>query len=446
MKKRSNFSFLQLFLLTLIFISCASGPDIETRNFAKTGDYQSAIYLIEENINRFYNNSNEVLYYLDKGLLEHYSGLHEESFNSLTKAENYIFDLYSKSITKKIGSLLINDNVTDYAGEDYEDIYINIFKALNFINQGNIESAFVEIRRFDNKQKELSTKYSALLAEGKESVKKNRAEQRDSSVEFHNSALARYISMLLYRSEGDMDSARIDRQYIDSAFEKQPSIYNFSQPKNLDNELQVPDNMARLNIVSFSGLAPIKEAKTERFFYYDTNDKLNYIKIELPYMVKQTSMVNKIQVLVDKADGTPVTDFILSPLESISNIAVDTFNQVQSIIYFRSITRALSKTAAREVVNVAYEEIGSDSTLGLFLGITSLVMNVTNKVTESADIRISKFFPSLASVGGVNLVPGVYNIRVNYYTSGSSLIKSEEFLNINVDKDKLNLLEAVCLK
>lgn len=446
MERKCSLIFAILFSFSFILNSCASGPDAQTRLFASEGNYQDALSIIEENKTVFYNNTNNVLYNLDKGLLEHYSGLHTESFDSLTKAENDIFNLYSKSISKKIGSYFVNDNVTEYAGEDYEDIYINIFKALNFIKQGNIESAFVEIRRFDNKQKELSTKYSALLAEGEKSIKKSGAEKRDSSVEFHNSALARYLSMLLYRSEGEMDSARIDRTYIDHAFEKQPSIYNFRQPKNLDEELNIPHNMARLNIISFSGLAPVKEAIAERIFYYDSNDKPNYIKIELPNMVKQSSMVYKIQVLVDKSDGSPVTDFILSPIESISNIAVDTFNRSQSLIYFRSITRALAKTATREAFNVASDEIGTNSTIGLIFGLTSLVMNVTNKVTENADIRISKFFPSLASVGGVNLEPGVYNVRVNYLTSNSSLIKTDEFLNVNIYKDRLNLLEAVCLK
>ena len=57
---------------------------------------------------------------------------------------------------------MVNDKVTDYAGEDFEDIYINIFNALNYINNDNIESAF-EQNAGSIINKELQVKYAKSI-------------------------------------------------------------------------------------------------------------------------------------------------------------------------------------------------------------------------------------------------------------------------------------------
>ncbi len=77
-----------------------------------------------------------MLYYLDLGMLHHYAGNYAKSNEFLQKAEYAIEELFTASVSKIATSLLLNDNALDYSGEDYEDIYLNIFKALNFIALG----------------------------------------------------------------------------------------------------------------------------------------------------------------------------------------------------------------------------------------------------------------------------------------------------------------------
>ncbi|HOS29526.1 MAG TPA: hypothetical protein PLR39_01880, partial [Treponemataceae bacterium] len=174
-------------------------------NYVAGSEFAEAVYFIEENQQELYTKNDLVLKSLDIGLLSHYNRDFKYSSMQLSEAERFMYEYYTKSISQSISSFLLNDNVIDYAGDPYEDIYTNLFMALNYASQGNIESAFVEIRRFDNKQKELSLTYQGAIQEAKNQV----AAGNDFSgnVEFHNSALARYISMLLYRSEGMLDSA-----------------------------------------------------------------------------------------------------------------------------------------------------------------------------------------------------------------------------------------------
>jgi hypothetical protein len=48
-------------------------------------------------------------------------------------------------------------------------------------------------------------------------------------------------------------------------------------------------------------------------------------------------------------------------------------------------------------------------------------------------------------VGGINLEPGTYSFRVNYY-GPRGLIQSIERNDVPVEAGKLNLVETVCLR
>jgi len=64
---------------------------------------------------------------------------------------------------------------------------------------------------------------------------------------------------------------------------------------------------------------------------------------------------------------------------------------------------------------------------------------------QTVDTRMTRFLPAGASVGGINLAPGVYSFTVNYY-SGNSIINSKRFENYNAEAGKLNLVEDFYLK
>ena len=127
-------------------------------------DYEAALNSLELEKEELYSETDTVLYNLDSGILAHYSKNWTVSNANFSEAEKLIEYYYSKSITQNVASFFSNDTVIDYSGEEYEDIYTNIFMALNYIQLGKTEDAFVEIRRFDNKLKALSVKYADELA------------------------------------------------------------------------------------------------------------------------------------------------------------------------------------------------------------------------------------------------------------------------------------------
>jgi hypothetical protein len=64
--------------------------------------------------------------------------------------------------------------------------------------------------------------------------------------------------------------------------------------------------------------------------------------------------------------------------------------------------------------------------------------------SESADIRMSRYLPNKAYIGGINLDPGTYSVIINYY-NGANIFEREEHKDIIVKSSGLNLLRSVNL-
>jgi len=273
MKKLLLSIFIASFLF-IAFVGCSSmrtskGQYVGVREKLRQQDYDACVVQIEESKDKFYKEKEKVLFYLDMGMLYHYCGDYELSNEFLTEAEYAIEDLYTKSVGQAAASLLLNDNALAYFGEDYEDLYLNIFKALNYIHLNKPEDAFVEIRRVNNKLNVLEDKYEEIAKQYNESVDKKK-EFKVGDNKFHNSALARYLSMLIYQADGKYDDAMIDLAEIKEAFKLQPIVYDFNQPE-LDNYLADTDK-AQLFFLTFVGNSP--EKKTNTLWIHTEKDKL----------------------------------------------------------------------------------------------------------------------------------------------------------------------------
>ena len=438
----------------MIFISCSTMGNYDftaVDQSLDTGAYEVAYQVITADSDRIYSSRDQVLQSLDLGVLSHYAGEYQRSNQELTQAERKIEEYYAKSISQSISSYLVNDTVVDYDGEIFEDIYINILMALNYIHLGNIEDAFVEIRRFDNKLKAASAKYSdKIAAANQENTSNGENPVAVPKMDFHNSALARYLSMILYRSRGQLDSARIDMRYLDSAIASQPSLYNFAKPQSIQQELEVPQDMGRVNIIAFTGKSPRKEEEVLRL-YSDVGGF--YYKIAYPEMMRQDSVISSIQVtaipageiIAGQAVQTPqpIATVSLEPLESISNIAMDTFEQHKTLIYLRAILRSIGKATSSTVFGSLADD-SSNSGMGLLFSVLELASVVSTEATERADIRVARYLPSLAWVSGMNLEPGDYILNIEYKSGAGALVALEQKY-ITVTATGLNLVEAICL-
>jgi hypothetical protein len=439
MKRTAGF-FLLFLILVISLVSCATGnPYHRVDDAAYRGEYRQGIDTIEKDKKNLYRQKDAVLYYLDSGMLSHYASDYKESSRLLQEGERAIEEAFTKSVTMEIGTYILNDTTREYDGEDYEDIYINTFNALNYYHENNLEDAMVEIRRMNNKLQFLASKYGVIVSNlQKKALEDSTQLPQDPAAEkviFSNSALSRYLGMLFYRGRGQYDDARIDRDQIRLAFANAPALYPHKLPDSINRELEIPPDKARLNVIGFSGPSPIKEEEIIRIPIPNNR----YVKIALPVMIERPSAVNKIEVRFDSGETLE-----LELLENIAAIAKETFKQKLAVIYMKSVIRGVAKGVTSSVLEKTGDEVGGNA--GLFLGIASLGTQIFAEASELADLRISRYFPARAHVGGITLDPGTYSFTINYYSRSGQTIASFRHENVQLRTGGVNIAEAICLR
>lgn len=242
--------------------------------------------------------------------------------------------------------------------------------------------------------------------------------------------------MLLYRTDGLFDDARIDRDQIKLAFANQLAVYPFPVPKSINEELSIPRGKARINVLSFNGLSPHKIENLLRIPISGSN----WVKIALPVVTPRPSKIVRTVVELNTGES-----FDLELIEHLGAVAVETFKQRAALIYLKSVLRSVSKTVSSAVLDEGAKQ-ASDSSTSLLLSLLSLGTQIYAEASEQADLRMSRYFPDKALVGGITVDPGVYTITITYYSSNNTVLQIRTFENFEVGSGRLNLLEAVCIQ
>ena len=404
-------------------------------SFRDGGDFERAYVVLEEAKSDLYDAKDKVLYHLNAGMLAHFAGMVNDSIAHLEEAERLIEENLTKSFSAEIGTFLVNDTVRDYAGEDYEDIYTNLFLALDQYRRGDIERMMVELRRADNKLSVLARKYEVPLKKASAAS----GEPAMVSLRFSNSALIHYISLLGYRALGRSDDVRFDAQRIYDAFSTQPAMYPFQLPSSIKDEISLArDGKARVNFLVFSGKSPEKVSEIMRISIADGH----YIKLALPVMQDRYSPVTNVRVVFD--DGEIVQ---LELIEDMAAVATETFRLNYAFIRAKTIIRATAKSLAGVVADASSRNESNESgdeAMAAWLKVFSLFMQVFQEVSEVPDLRMSRYFPSLAFVGGISLPAGNYNMRIEFLSSRGKILHIQRVESFVAESGRLNLVEGVC--
>lgn len=467
MKKAiQSFFILPLSSFILLATGCGTlwtmtGQYAGTERMLAQGDFAAAAAQIERSHLTHYGSKDRVLYHLDLGLLQHYLGDYEASNRSLDEAEQAMEKAFTKSVTRAAASMLLNDNALEYAGEDYEGVYLNLFKALNYIALDRFNEAFVEVRRIDEKLKRLEDRHWEIAEEYNRASESKTVFEPD-ECRFQNSALGRWLSMLLYRAEGRPDEALIDLKKISNVWKLQPSMVPFDPP-DLSDALSPPaKGGVRVSFLGFCGQAPEKKADTlwihtqkDQIFigssatrtshrrmgvpdviYWSGIDPGYTFKFEMPGIEKRGSAVRRISVLVD---GKQM--LTLEPIERLENAAVEAFEARKPLVYLKTITRAVVKGIAAAQAQKAAEEKWGEMH-GLLAGLLS---GAAVGASENADLRISRFFPAAAYIGELDIPPGTHEINVVYTGYGGAVLYTDRIGDVEIREDGLNLIESFYL-
>jgi hypothetical protein len=411
--------------LAIVFSACSNVTEVY-RSIdldVAQGKYLPAIHTIQANA-AVYGEKSRVLYNLDIGLLYHYAGMPDSSDAYLFAAEREIGELYTKSISLAAISMLTNDNVLPYEGEDHEKVLVNLFLAMNYARQGNDEDALVEARKVDLKLREYSRQY-----EGKN--------------KYQEDALIRYIAGALYENDDQTNDAFISYRKAYDAYLKYETDYHTPIPPCLLDDLvrtgrvmgfddQVESFEQRggtvprgedpgrgsIFVIAYAGRGPVKEENRTTVSIPDSAGTVHTFQLALPRFVPRFRGPRAYHVRVEGAGDSLITWEDRTVIaEDVTQIAEKCLEDRLGLIYLKSGGRAVLKMLAAEQAKKGLRK--KDDNVLNFLG--SLAVDLVVGITEQADVRMWGTLPAQIQVARIWLPPGRYTTYIEAADGGYSV-------------------------
>jgi hypothetical protein len=257
---------------------------------------------------------------------------------------------------------------------------------------------------------------------------------------------------LIYRADGSYDGSRISLDKLKEAWQTYPDVYNFEMPAAVSNTTS--ERGTYLNILAFAGTGPSKEPIGARITtfndYVIISDPTEFhiqpiiipgikygwnFKFEFPTLHEEGTEVYDIEVYINGERYGK-----LELLENMSSVARKTFESNKSLIFFKTITRAIAKGISSSALGRTIKKEAD----GLFGDILAGIANAAVDATENADLRSWRTMPGYSFVGEYDLEPGKYNIEIRFLGGNGNILSKKVVENFTITRG-LNLIEAVHL-
>ncbi len=396
------------FLLAVVVLAagCASGPGLrQIDRLIGSGHCDRALRLMEESREE-YGINGRLLFLLDSAMVHMQCGRYASAQEFFHEAERTADLLWTESISQNAASLLVNDYMRAYPGEDYERAMIHLMSAVGYLQMGEPEEALVEARRLDTLLNVYNTKY----------VEKN---------VYKEDAFGRYLSGMLREDDNSPDEAFIDYLLAARAYQNYESAYGTRRPRSLEEDLlrlgravgrtedaeevlgadgpapaaaaSEPKDQGKVVYIQFSGDAPEKVQDT---LLIPTGR--GPISLAFPKMVVSPPACADGRLTLRSGDVVEEVDTEL--VEDVNRIAVKNLEDRKGRVIARTLLRAAAKQIAIEGVAAQ----GDDETAEAI----RLVLNLLNLAVERADTRSWKTLPGEIHLARSYLPPGRYSLTL----------------------------------
>jgi uncharacterized protein len=393
-----------------------------------------------------YGEKSRVLYGMDRGMTLHLAGDYQQSNAVLEQTEEELERLYTRKIRTETLAFMTNDTALPYEGDPYEQVLVNVLKALNYAVLGQWQDALVEARRVDHRLNVLSDR-----TQGKNA--------------YRDDGLARYLSGILYESTGDVNNAFIAYRKAYDTFEASRGWSHTAVPSQLRIDLlrtaealhftqelsqyqsvfpntkwetsQALQQLAQVVVISYNGRAPRKEdlfldlpisldalqlvllnrglLQSHRYsnrgvdtLLYGLNGRV--VRVALPGLVPQKTQMPLDRVHLISSDGTPVT-LNTELVHNVTALADKALSERMAGITVKALARAATKfTLAEGMARGAQQAVGKDAApwVGLVVGLMAKGLAVAS---EEADKRSWQTLPDEIHLGRAWVVPGRYHVH-----------------------------------
>jgi hypothetical protein len=358
-------------------------------------DLESALGLLAK---RKAPERNRLIFLMNRGMLLRMHGEFETSNQVFSEAKLLVADLNALSLREQTMALTINDAMRSYAGAPYEQVMLNIYSALNYLELGRFDDARVEALQVDLLLGELGDAEVGPL--------------------FDNDPFARYLSALIYEAGGELDDAMIAYRSAYESYRQHAGRYPLTLPRQLKYDLLriseavglTAENRgyasefatdswpseARLSeqgelvFIFNNGLAPVK---VEQALTAPVAHRGRLVHVALPVYQRRPAGFSFARL---KIDGRLIETEIFADIEEL---AIAELERNQPAILARTTARAILKYQLSK-------EAGKKNDLA------GLLVNIAGMLSERADTRSWMALPADIQLARVALPPGEYDLEV----------------------------------
>ena len=439
-----------LFIAVLLTLACAGCGRYNMEQVRETlydGDVNGAMVSLD----KMDSQAGKLPYLFERGLVAHYADQLDESNRAFELAEIISEDLYTKSISKELASLVTSDNIRPYSGTRYERLMVHYYRALNYAYQNQPDEALVECRR-------AGRLLQAYVDE-------------DPSYNFIGAAFIAYLSGILYESTGDWNDAYISYRWAERAYGHYQQELGVAMPSDVGHSLvrlarrlgfgddaekyverygeppAIAPQSGELVLFYETGFVPQREEENIVFpiFKTDSFDKedevwdftgklakrrnIRYDESQLEYLLRvaiprygsDAPRFLGVQASVGQQTARGVI------AEHVERAAQTTFVAEQGTILLRTVARGLLKY-------LAYRRANKEGRLA------GLLMNALNVATERADTRAWETLPNQIHMVRMWLPPGEQDVQLNFLNGKGYQVGSHTLTGIQIRAGRKTIL------
>jgi hypothetical protein len=417
---------------------------------AQKGEYLQAEKSMKAALNSA--GADRLLYYMELGVLKHLQGQYQESNKLLTIAEETAEDLEVTSISNNFSAFITNPRNGDYIGTDFEKLFINYYKTLNYMALSNqaesrnasldaVESARIESRR-------LGIRLNALNSD-----KGTYAEQKDKDgqmfskildvfsklqgniidhdkLEYRDDAMAHYLTGITYEVNGEYDNARISYQKAAKSYEE-----GYSKQFELGTQMTSQAWFDTVRMMRKAGgynnewprLAKKKLSKAQRKELANFDGKSQLVVIEHLGIVPQRKEMN-VQLSADPNNRS----LVLRPYYSSAN------NHREKLAWFYLVyaDKSLFDLMLHYKNNDFLNFILNDFQKTIYLGAawnTLAELGLVNAIGTGLRITVPYYSPSNAEPGASFVKVNGTQYSMQAASNPAAMGLNEQLLNANED-------------
>ena len=322
----------------------------------------------------FADGDSQVVYLFEYATAQQIAGNLSESTRAFLLAENQTEVKDYHSVSRVAGSLLLNEGVKQYKGDDFEKVMINGMLAINYLMQGKTEDAQVECRK-------LNDKLYKYRFEGKKN--------------YRQSSFAFYLSALIWESAHDWDAAYID---FKNTYDVNPGVpYLREDLIRAATRAHRDEDLVRWK-KEFTGVVPADLKKNgEAVLLFQQGwgpvkrPHPNFASIPRLYPTASTTTRARFEV---EGGAAEVTQMVFDVTDS----AVRTLDEQYAGLIAMRLAGIGTKAVVADQIRQRNPLLGNLAWIGLNL-------------MDHADLRQWSSLPASVQVAKLRLVPGTYRVR-----------------------------------